>query len=223
MSAVACVIPAYDAAATLAGVVRGIRASLPNALLIVVDDGSADGTHDVALGCCDRVVRFRANRGKGAALRAGFDVAHAELADAIVTIDADGQHDPARAPALLAALAGADVVIGSRARTRGTMPFGRRVTNALASAAIGVISGIAVPDAQSGYRAMRREVLVAVRATGDRYEYETEFLIEALRAGYRVASVGVPTTYGAPSHFRAWFDSMRVVRAIWQHRAARVR
>jgi glycosyltransferase involved in cell wall biosynthesis len=219
VSLVACVIPAYDAAATLADVVRGLRASLPDALLIVVDDGSADGTHDVASACCDRIVRFRANRGKGAALRAGFDVAHAECAHAVITIDADGQHDPARAPALLAALDTADVVIGARARTRGTMPLGRRVTNALASAAVGSIVGIDVPDAQSGYRAMRSGVLAAVQATGDRYEYETEFLIAAVRAGYRIASVGVPTSYGAPSHFRAWGDSMRVVRAIWRQRA----
>jgi glycosyltransferase involved in cell wall biosynthesis len=219
---VACVIPAYEAAATLESVVRGLRVSLPDALLIVVDDGSADATHDVAAACCDRAVRFRANRGKGAALRAGFDVAHAECACAVITIDADGQHDPARAPALLAGLENADVVIGTRARTRGIMPLGRRVTNALASAAVGAIVGTSVPDVQSGYRAIRREVLADVRATGDRYEYETEFLISALRAGYRIGSVAVPTTYGAPSHFRTWGDSMRVVRAIWRQRAGGV-
>lgn len=219
MKEVACVIPAYDAAATLEGVVRGLRRALPGALLIAVDDGSLDATHDVAAGCCDRAVRFPANRGKGAALRAGFDVAHAECVHAVITIDADGQHDPARAPALLAALADADIVIGTRARTRGAMPLGRRVTNALASAAVGAIVGVSVPDAQSGYRAIRRAVLDHVAANGDRYEYETELLIAAARAGYRIASVGVPTTYGAPSHFRAWGDSMRVVRAIWRQRA----
>ena len=219
MRLVACVIPAYDAATTLEGVVRGLRAALPEALLIAVDDGSADATHDVAAACCDRAVRFKSNRGKGAALRAGFDVAHAECAHAVLTIDADGQHDPARAPELLAALADADIIIGARARTRGTMPLGRRVTNALASAAVGAIVGVSVPDAQSGYRAIRREVLADVRASGDRYEYKTEFLIAAVRAGYRLGSVGVPTTYGTPSHFRTWGDSMRVVRAIWRQRA----
>ena len=222
MKVVACVIPAYEAAATLESVVRGLRAALPDAILIVVDDGSADATHDVAAACCDRAVRFRSNRGKGAALRAGFDVAHAECARAVITIDADGQHDPARAPALLAGLADADVVIGSRARTRGAMPLGRRVTNALASAAVGAVVGLSVPDAQSGYRAIRREVLTDVKATGDRYEYETEFLIAAVRAGYRIGSVVVPTMYGAPSHFRTWGDSMRVVRAIWRQRAGGV-
>ena len=219
MSAVACVIPAYNAAATLGGVVRGLRSSVPEALLIVVDDGSADATPDIAAGCCDRVVRFPSNRGKGAALRAGFDVAQAECADAVITIDADGQHDTGRAPALLAALASADFVIGSRARTSGTMPLGRRVTNALASAAVGAIVGVRVPDAQSGYRAIRREVFATIAPDSDRYEFETEFLIAAVRAGYRIANVRVPTTYGAPSHFRAWSDSMRVVRAIWRQRA----
>ena len=141
-----------------------------------------------------------------------------DCASRVITIDADGQHDPAMAPQLIAALDDADVVIGMRARTRGTMPLGRRMTNALASAAVGAIVGVHVPDAQSGFRAMRREVLETVRAGGDRYEYETEFLIGAARAGYRIASVGVPTMYGAPSHFRAWNDSMRVVRTIWRHR-----
>jgi glycosyltransferase involved in cell wall biosynthesis len=218
VSEVACVIPAYDAAATLEGVVRGLRSALPDAMLVAVDDGSRDATHDVAASCCDRVVRFGSNRGKGAALRAGFDVALVEHADAVITIDADGQHDPARAPALLAALDAADVVIGARQRTRGAMPFGRRITNALASMAVGTILGVRVPDAQSGYRAMRRRVIADVSASGDRYEYETEFLIAAARAGFRVASIIVPTTYGAPSHFRSWSDSLRVVRAIWRDR-----
>ncbi len=222
MSAVACVIPAYDAAGTLPGVASGIRASLPNAMLIAVDDGSSDHTYDIAQGICDRVVRLDSNHGKGAALRAGFAVALDACVASVITIDADGQHDPARAPHLLAALEGADLVIGTRERTRGTMPIGRRVTNALASAAVGAIVGIALPDTQSGYRAMRRAVLEASRASGDRYEYETELLLEAARAGFRIASVDVPTTYGAPSHFRAWNDSLRVVRTIWRHRAGRL-
>jgi hypothetical protein len=79
--------------------------------------------------------------------------------------------------------------------------------------------GVRVPDAQSGYRAIRREVLAAVAPSGDRYEYETEFLIAAARAGFRITSVSVPTTYGAPSHFRSWGDSVRVVRAIWRERS----
>jgi hypothetical protein len=76
-----------------------------------------------------------------------------------------------------------------------------------------------VSDAQSGYRAIRRSVIEAVEAAGDRYEYETEFLIAAARAGFRIANVPVATHYGAPSHFRSVRDSARVVGAIWRHRA----
>jgi glycosyltransferase involved in cell wall biosynthesis len=219
VNGIACIIPAYNAASTLASVAGGLRAALPGALLIAVDDGSSDRTHSVALASCDRVVRLAANRGKGAALRAGIAVALNEQVWAVATVDADGQHDPARAPELLEALACADMAIGARERTRGKMPLGRRLTNALASAAIGKIVGAPVPDAQSGYRAMRRVVLEQVHANGDRYEYETEFLIAVARAGYKIASVDVPTVYGVPSHFRAWGDTMRVVRAIWRERA----
>ena len=214
---VVCVVPAFNAEATLPAVSAGLRRSLPHAVVLAVDDGSADATSDAARGCCDVVIRFEHNRGKGAALRAGIDEALARGAEIVLTIDADGQHDPACAPLLVAALNGADLAIGARAR-RGTMPLGRRLTNRLASAAVGAITGATVIDAQSGFRALRRDVLLAVHATGDRYEYETDFLIRALRAGFRVTAVPVPTVYGAPSHFRGLRDSARVVRAIWRHR-----
>src|ERR1700728_3152560 len=111
---VACVIPAYDAAHTLASVIRGLRAAVPDAVTIVVDDGSRDGTEAVAERWADVAVHLAHNRGKGAALRAGFAMALGTGATAILTIDADGQHDPACAPRLLAALHDADVVIGAR-------------------------------------------------------------------------------------------------------------
>jgi glycosyltransferase involved in cell wall biosynthesis len=183
-----------------------------------VDDGSSDDTHRVARACCDFVARHDANRGKGAALRSGFKAALANGADAVLTIDADGQHDPACAPRLVQALEGADLVIGARVRSDGDMPLHRRMTNAISSAAVTRIVGADVPDAQSGYRAISSAVLRAVDASGDRYEYETDFLIRACRAGFRVASVPVPTLYGAPSHFRHVGDGARVISTIWRHR-----
>jgi len=216
---VACIIPALDAEGTVGAVARGLRAALPGGFVIGIDDGSRDATRRTLAADCDLVIGFDDNRGKGAALRAGIAAALARGAGVILTIDADGQHDPARAPALLAALDDADLAIGARVRRRSAMPLGRRVTNALASAAVGRVTGVAVADAQSGYRAGHRRVFEAVRPVGDRYEYETEFLIGAVRAGFRVAAVPVPTVYGAPSHFRAVRDSARVVRAIWRSRA----
>ncbi|HEY7878246.1 MAG TPA: glycosyltransferase family 2 protein [Gemmatimonadaceae bacterium] len=215
----ACVIPALNASRSLAAVIRGLRTAVPHATLIVVDDGSSDDTYAAALACADAVIRFRANRGKGAALRAGIADALSRDVSAVLTIDADGQHEAAAAPALLAALRDADVVIGARRRDRGLMPIGRRVTNALASAAVGAIVGRPVPDPQSGFRAVRRAVLDHVHATGDRYEFETDFLIRAAQAGFRIIAVPVPTVYGAPSHFRGVRDSVRVARTIWRYRA----
>jgi glycosyltransferase involved in cell wall biosynthesis len=223
MDSVACVIPALDAAATLRELVGRLRTALPRALVVVVDDGSADATSAVARECCDVLVRFPANRGKGAALRAGIAAALARGVAAVVTMDADGQHPPEAAPALLAALEQADIAMGARSRRDGDMPLGRRMTNALASAAVGAIIGSSVVDSQSGFRAIRRVVLESVPARGDRYEYETDFLIRAGRAGFRIESVPIATVYDAPSHFRAIRDSTRVVRTIWRHRAGALR
>ena len=216
---VGCVIPAYQAAGTIEAVVHGLRAAVPGAAIIVVSDGSTDATLAAARGCADAVLSFRQNRGKGAALRLGFDAALRRGARSVLTIDADGQHDPASAASLLDALGDADIAIGTRARRGTAMPLGRRLTNHLASTAVSAIAGIAIPDPQSGFRAIRRVVLENVKASGERYEYETELLIRAAAAGYRIIGVPVATTYGAPSHFRTLADSVRVVRAIWRHRA----
>lgn len=215
----AVVIPAFDAEATVVGVIEGTRAALPHALVFVVDDGSRDATARAARQAGATVLRFERNRGKGAALRAGIAAGLARHAAAILTLDADGQHDPAHAPQLLAALETADIAIGARARTGSAMPFRRRVTNALASSAVARLIGTPVADSQSGYRAFRRRVAEEVSGRGDRYEYETDFLIRAGRAGFRVVAVPVPTHYGPRSHFRPVTDSVRIVRTIWQHRA----
>lgn len=218
MTETVCVIPAYNVEATLGAVAAGVRDALGAITIIAVDDGSSDGTRLVAERTCDRVIGFSSNRGKGAALRAGFEAALALGAGAVLTIDADGQHEPARASSLLDALATADVVIGVRARD-GAMPLHRRMSNALSSRAISACAGCPLPDTQSGYRAMRGGVVRDVRPAGDRYEFETEFLILAGQAGYRIAAIPVPTIYGAPSHFRELRDSVRVVRSIWRYRA----
>lgn len=223
MASVACVIPALDAAATLGALAERLRDVLPRASIVVVDDGSADATADVARECCDVLVRLPVNRGKGAALRAGISEALARGAETVVTIDADGQHPAEAAPSLVAALERADIAIGSRSRRAGGMPVGRRMTNALASAAVGAIIGSTVTDSQSGFRAIRRAVLEKVTGHGDRYEYETDFLIQAGRAGFRIQAVPIATLYGAPSHFRAFRDSTRVVRTIWRYRAGALR
>jgi glycosyltransferase involved in cell wall biosynthesis len=211
------VIPSYQAARTLAFVIDGVRAHLAGASVIVVDDGSTDDTARVATSQGVRLVSHAANRGKGAALRSGIAEALEARATSIVTIDADGQHDAAALPALVAGLDSADVVIGARERS-GTMPPHRRFTNSASSAAVSHITGAEISDAQSGFRAFTRAVAERVRPAGDGYEFETEFLVLAARAGFRISSVQVPTVYGGESHFRLWRDGARVVRTIWSLR-----
>ena len=214
---VACVIPALNAAGSIGAVVRGLRASVPQAIIIGVDDGSSDDTALVIGAQCDRALVFGRNRGKGAALRAGFAEALALHSDAIVALDADGQHDPAYAPRLVAALDHADVVVGTRQRGVDDMPLRRRMTNALSAAAARRLAGCELADPQSGFRAMRSAVVRAVNARGDRYEFETDFLLRAARAGFRIAAVPIPTIYGPPSHFRQMRDGLRVVATFCRH------
>ena len=97
------------------------------------------------------------------------------------------------------------------------MPVHRRASNAVSALAVSVCTGRRVADSQSGYRALRADALRRVTSTGDRYEYETDFLIAAARAGLRIECVPVPTIYGAPSHFRALRDGARVLRTIARH------
>jgi glycosyltransferase involved in cell wall biosynthesis len=217
VTGIACVIPALDAAGSVRSVVSGLRQALPGALLIGVDDGSSDATGAIMRDACDRAIALGSNRGKGAALRAGFAEAIAAGSASVITIDADGQHDPSDAPRLLAALADADIVVGTRRRGESDMPLARRMTNALSAAAARRLMGCELSDAQSGYRAIRASVIVAVEARGDRYEFETDFLLRAARKGFRIAAVTIPTVYGPPSHFREMRDGFRVVATFCRH------
>ena len=158
------------------------------------------------------------NLGKGAALRDGIQAAIARDAALLVTIDADGQHPPEDIPRLLQPLeqGHADLVLGARKRDR-VMPISRRVTNWLSAALASRIGGQPVRDAQTGFRAFTRALAERVRPAGDRYEYEANFLLGAMRAGYRIACVDVPTIYGPSSHFRAWYDTWLMARAFARH------
>ena len=217
----ACVIPAFDAAPTIGGVLTRLRAAVPGATVIVVDDGSSDGTASAAVaggggaGGADVIVRHGENRGKGAALRSGIRAALERGAEAVVTLDADAQHPPEYVPALVETLRDADIAIGARQRAGTAMPPQRRLSNWMSSAVVSVLAGQHVEDSQSGFRAFRRAVLENVAPLGDRFDLETDLLVRAARAGYRVASVPVPTVYdGEGSHFRPLRDTALLVQAM---------
>ncbi len=214
--AIAVVIPAYNAEATIGPVIDRVRRAAPQALIVVVDDGSRDASAQCAKDAGAEVVWHADNQGKGRALALGIDEAlKRSSVEALITIDADGQHPPERLSDLIGGLEAADLVIGARPRDPAIMPFGRRCTNWLSSTLVSRLTGMPVPDSQSGFRAMTRAVAETVRPEGKRYEFETEFLLEAARRGFRIGSVEVPAVYeGSVSHFRYVSDTMRLSRVF---------
>jgi glycosyltransferase involved in cell wall biosynthesis len=198
---IVALIPAFQEGPRIARVVAGAAVHLP---VVVVDDGSTDDTAERAAAAGAKVLRQLPNQGKGQALRLGFRHALEADAGAVVTLDADGQHDPAEIPAFLVAFerSGADLVVGRRDFRR--MPPIRRMSNEVGGRAMSWAVGRRIPDNQSGYRLISRrlmERLLESRETG--FEFEVEMLTTAIRAGYRIGWVPIRTIYaGEPSHIR---------------------
>lgn len=198
------VIPAYMAAKYLDKVVAGVQRIIPGRQVIVVDDGSGDNTAMVARKYRVRVYRRQSNHGKGAALDFGIQRA-LEQPDcrAIVTMDADQQHDPASLERFIRRFnrSGADLIIGKRERTPGTMPWIRILANSVTSFLLSLRSGISIRDSQCGYRLIRRAVLeqIPIHYTGA--QAETEILLMAALQGYQIKYIPIPTIYSGQKSY----------------------
>jgi glycosyltransferase involved in cell wall biosynthesis len=211
---VAALVPAYQAAAKLGEVLARLAALDRPPVVLVVDDGSHDATASIARQHGVRVLSFAGNRGKGHALLAGFAALRDEF-DAVVTLDADGQHPPECLPEFVrAAESGADLVLGARGRTP-DMPFARRFANGFSSGWAAWLAGQRVTDSQCGYRLHTRRLLERTPLTPGRYEVETELVVRASRLGFRIAEVEIPTIYGAEqSQVHAFRDVPRIVGTL---------
>jgi glycosyltransferase involved in cell wall biosynthesis len=214
-------IPGYQEGPRIAAVVEGARAHLP---VVVVDDGSTDDTAAKAESAGATVLRQHPNAGKGAAIRMGFRYALERGAVAVVTLDADGQHDPAEIPAFLAAFEAGrpELVIGRR--DFGSMPPVRRLSNTLGGWVFSAAVGRRVADNQSGYRLIGRRLMTALLDSDESgFEFEVEMIARCIALGLPMADVPVRTIYaGEPSHIRPWAhftsflrvsrDARRIVR-----------
>jgi len=190
------VIPAFREAARIGAVVRAVREQ--GFAVVVVDDGSPDATGAEAEAAGATVLRHAGNRGKGAALHTAYEFARAQGFDAVVTMDGDGQHDPADLPALLAAAraTGAPVVVGNRMAGAATMPRVRRWTNRSMSWLLGLLMRQRVPDTQCGFRYYRLAVLPTLPPGCARYAAESELLLDLAESGLQIASAPVRAIYG---------------------------
>jgi glycosyltransferase involved in cell wall biosynthesis len=202
----AALIPAYQAAGTLGGVVEGVRRHVDRVL--VVDDGSTDGTADAARAAGARVLSLAENSGKGSAIRAGLAEILSTDATHVVFLDADGQHDPDDLPALLdAARRGERFVIGSRMAEPDKIPAYRYRTNEIGSRVLTRMTGLDVEDGQSGFRVIEAGLLRGLRLSAKGYLIENEMLLKAAPRLDRLANVPVRAVYGGPSHYRPFRDT----------------
>lgn len=211
-------IPALDCEATIGEVVRGTLRHLSRVL--VVDDGSADRTADAAKAAGAEVMRLPRNRGKAAALRTGMRALRDAGATHALTLDGDGQHLPDEIPALRAAAAArpAAIVIGARDLGPGSMSPIRQFGNRFANRWVEIACGRAFQDTQSGFRVYPLEATHALGCRAERFAFETEVLIRAVRAGLAVVSVPVlahtPPVGERVSHFRGVRDTTRIVFTV---------
>jgi glycosyltransferase involved in cell wall biosynthesis len=214
----AALIPALDCEATIQAVVSATRLHVPRVL--VVDDGSSDRTADAAKAAGAQVLRQPANRGKGAALRAGMRALRERGATHVVTLDGDGQHLADDIPALLRASAAEPgaFVLGARQHEPGSLAPIRAAGNRFANRWVEIACGEAFADTQSGFRVYPLDAALALGCRADRFAFETEVVIRAVRAGLPVRSVPV-RVYNPPmeeriSHYRGVADTTRIVFTV---------
>jgi UDP-N-acetylglucosamine---dolichyl-phosphate N-acetylglucosaminyltransferase len=208
-----CLIPAYDAQEMVGDVVKKALKYLPEVL--VVDDGSSDNTAGEAGGAGARVISHQRNLGKGAALKTGFKYAIEHGYDAVLTMDADGQHDPDEIPKLIAAMTSdAGIVVGARLSEKDKIPSARYRANMVGVKCISWRARNPLMDSQSGFRIYNAELLREMTVKSSGFEAESEMLMRAGIMGYKIISVPVRTIYSEEalkrSHFRTVPDTYHI-------------
>lgn len=216
-SEVLALIPAYNEAHHITGVVAE---AAPQLDVLVIDDGSTDETGVLAGASGAEVLRYTPNQGKGVALRRGFRWALEHGYDAGVTLDADGQHDPAEIATFLQAFERrrGDLIIGARDFRQ--IPLVRRVANTLGSRVLAWALGHPVLDNQSGYRLLSHRLMARMLESGEAgFEFEVEMLVVCVLEDFALDWVTIRTIYaGESSHIHPWHHTVNFLRLIWETR-----
>ncbi len=214
MTKIVVVIPVYNHGYALRSMAEKALEMCPD--VIVVDDGSTDGGPDNLEGFPVTLVRHPTNRGKGVAIMTGAKEAEAQGATHIVTIDADGQHDPADISIFLPVIAmdPEAIIVGVRAFNPASVPFSSRFGRLFSNFWFRVQTGFTNRDCQSGFRAYPLSVLRWLKLRASRYDFEVEVLVKAAWAGIKVREVDISVYYPPRSerisHFKVFMDNLRL-------------
>jgi len=216
-----CVLlPAYQEGGRIGATVKAVLPFCPD--VVVVDDGSSDGTAAEARAAGAIVVPHERNMGKGVALKTGFQHVMQAGYACVVTMDGDGQHAPEDLPGFLEAYrrSGARVVVGNRMADPKTMPLVRRLTNRFMSGLLSRRMGQHVPDTQNGYRLYGRDVLPILLATvSEGFAAESEVLLDLAEAGESMASAPTRIIYGDErSKIRPVRDTIKFFSMLRHHK-----
>jgi glycosyltransferase involved in cell wall biosynthesis len=218
---VLALIPALNAEESIGAVIRDCKAVSED--VVVIDDGSHDRTAEIARAAGAQVVTHPINRGKGAALKTGFAYALEHRFDAVITLDADGQHLPREIPKFLAAHAecGADLIIGGRAHLFGEMLPRRRFANRFSARCIAYAAKTNVTDSQSGFRLYSARLLAGIRLRSDGFDLESEVIVQAGCRGFKVITIPIDLGFvdgQSTSHYKPLGDSLRIAWTVFRAR-----
>ena len=213
---ICALIPAFNEAPYIANVVE--RALQHVAEVVVIDDGSVDGTADIARTAGATCLQLPKNQGKASALRAGIAYAREHNFTHVITLDGDGQHLPEDIPVIIRAAeeTGADLIIGARSFDRALMPGPRYFSNVFGSRLASALVGCEIRDSQSGFRLFRLDKLDAAKLRSRYYELEMEILIKMARSGRTIAHAPIRSVYDdghARSKMKPVRDTVRV--CLW--------
>jgi glycosyltransferase involved in cell wall biosynthesis len=213
------IIPAYNASPTIAELIDKASEFVNKNNIVVVDDGSRDQTFTVAQRAGAVVLKHDQNKGKGEALKTGFEYASEKNYDALLTIDADLQHDPCSIKDFLhrASEDFDGILIGTRDIKLRKMPLARWLSNSLTSLILSILSGQTIRDSQSGYRLISTKVLKKVKLKAKKYDLESEILVKAGRRGFKIDAVPIKTIYPEGKSFiNPFVDTGRFIKLMWR-------
>jgi len=211
----AVLLPAFNESSTISVLTRKIKSGGLD--VVVIDDGSEDGTGNLAEKEGATVIRHPKRRGKGLSLKDGFEYASKNGYEHVITMDADGQHDPEEIQGLMdkARETKASVVVGNRLANPADMPWVRLFTNRFMSGVVSAICHQKIPDTQCGYRLFEIDALNSIVIEARKFEIESELLVKLAKKGYKIESVPIRSIYaGETSQINPLTDTFRFIRFL---------